>query len=692
MSKRVVLCGSLTFLLAASAPEGAPTPDTLARLQFLVASGQPGRAAARSAQLLTTHPDHAELLAVHAVAISALGEAPAFLRTLEPESGPGARAAYTAAVVSGLSAPEPSCDAVDRAIEAAETPEEWRAYQYLHERVVAACPEHAGQAFARLAQAVSRTESEHASAIGLSLGLAEADATWGEQFVAWARSSPVDLTAAGNPWHPEAKGLGLVAARVALAAEAERAAQTDDPARLWFARSVFRWQGLDTTALDLRLQEVAPGAREAGWQTRGAVRWHDLPAVGDPSLAYRLHEAAGIESPERRKRALAGVGAELPITGVLRADWWTEMADVHNASGRSRAEVRALESAWRADPTQGERANAFAWAAATHTIRMDAALEAINDALLAPASYDASRGGPAADGDFRWNQGHQVGAWLDTRGWLRFQMGDVAGARADFDRALMLYRSASATVHFHAGLAADADGDVEAALFHLREGFAVVDARYDEPELVADARTLVASLYASHRFHPGGLDAWLAGRQRSEGPSAEPGNIVDLERVADHLSSAPASLPVQGRPLPELLIDVGGSPKALAEVGGWRVVELWAAWCVSCHVQIGAMLELHRELQAAGIPVTVVVVSVEDEVRTSWPTQMVGTRDDHWLMGWAGPRAMDRIGAAGLPATLVVDPSGQVVDSRMGWEGNLDWLRATLTDHGVWAPPSDNGP
>ena len=103
-----------------------------------------------------------------------------------------------------------------------------------------------------------------------------------------------------------------------------------------------------------------------------------------------------------------------------------------------------------------------------------------------------------------------VGAALDTRAWLRFHMGDVSGARADLDRALMLYRAPSATVHFHAAIVAHADGADEVALFHVKQGFLVLNPQHDPPDLVARARVLAEALYAERRWHPGGMVAWLA--------------------------------------------------------------------------------------------------------------------------------------------------------------------------------------
>ena len=170
-----------------------------------------------------------------------------------------------------------------------------------------------------------------------------------------------------------------------------------------------------------------------------------------------------------------------------------------------------------------------------------------------------------------------------------------------------------------------------------------------------------------------------------------PGSIVDLDAEAERLVAEPPRLPVQGGPLPELMVSRDGVPTLLDSVEGWKVVELWAAWCVNCHVQMGALETLHEEWTAAGVPVSVVVVSVEATERDQWPMQMVGVPSERWVLTWGGPTVLEQLGASGLPATLVVDPSGRVVQTRLGWEGSLDWLRDTLTTAGVWAPVGGEG-
>ena len=657
-------------LLAPTSVAVAAEPD-VGRLRYLVASGQAVEAAVSTREALHAQPHNPVLVALHGQALAALGEGPSLVGSIDPSAGALELVLWVVAVAEGLSAPEPYCAHIQAHLSAPPPPEVLDALRLVRGRLDAVCPD----------DKVQRDRIFD----GAEASVTRASAGWGTDVETWASTDPSDLTLRGNPWSDTAHGPGLVRARVALASAADRAASSTDPARLWWAREVTRWQGLPTTPFDHALRALAPAARDVGWETGTRARWHAPPPIGDPDTVYRVREAAGVPDADRRLRALRDVDGLVPDDGPLRAEWWGHVARCHADNGHAAGEVRALERAWLAWPTDLDRANAFAWAAATHHKRMPRALEAIDAALAAPVPYRAHRGGPEADPGFRWTHGHSTGAALDTRGWLRFQMGDVAGARSDLDRALLLYRRPSATVHFHAALIAHAAGDHETAIFHLRAGFVVVDPRYDDPPLVSEARTLADRLYAQRRWHPGGVEGWLDAAQPAEILVGE-GPVIDLDGFADALGSAPPGLPVEGGPLPELVVDIDGTATRLAELEGWRVVELWAAWCVSCHVQMGALLDLRAAWEAADVPVTVVVVSVEESPRLDWPVQQVGAPGPRWKVAWGGAKALDRVGAPGLPATLVVDPSGRVVETRAGWEGDLDWLSAVLAEHGVVEP------
>ncbi len=251
------------------------------------------------------------------------------------------------------------------------------------------------------------------------------------------------------------------------------------------------------------------------------------------------------------------------------------------------------------------------------------------------------------------------------------------------DRALLLYRSPSATVHLHAGLVAAADDDPEVALFHLRQGLSRVDARYDEAVFVELGQQRVAELYAAHRWHPNGLSGWLSGGA-PEVELTPPEPFVDLDAVSDALAATPIPLALEGMTLPDFRVNVDGRATSIHDLGKWRIIDLWAPWCLPCHEQMGVLHRMVAQMDADGVELSVVVVSVEDRPSERWEQSLGLLQSERWVVGWAGPSLVDTLGAPGLPTTLLVAPDGRVVRARTGWFGDLDWLRTALSEEGVW--------
>ena len=88
------------------------------------------------------------------------------------------------------------------------------------------------------------------------------------------------------------------------------------------------------------------------------------------------------------------------------------------------------------------------------------------------------------------------------------------------------------------------------------------------------------------------------------------------------------------------------------------------------------------------------MVSVEQTRRLQWPGKLEADLPLGWTVGWSGPEAAERLGATGLPATVLVSPEGMVVESRMGWDGSLEWLGQALRDraHGGSSSDGDSTP
>ena len=666
------MTGLLLLLATASGAENTVDIDVLVHL------GRTSEALSRSALHLAEHPHDLAMVARHAWAVAAAGEGPELVASLSPGSSAATDLAFTVAVVHGLADVEPHCEAVS-GIYARHVvgPMAWELERH-RGQAVSVC----GDRVPVVARRPVGPVPEGLAGLALSLELTQGpvDADWGAAVEAHIADHPADMSLFVDVFNEESSGPGLVRARVALAARAAQVVAGGSVAELWAARQVRLAQGTDTLAIDQQLPVLATAP---AWILHGESRALGPARSGRPDLEDDLRMAISRGTPAARLAVLKALDDQLDEAGALRARWWAHVARAELDLDHPRRGLAALEAAWEAEPHSGLRANAFAWEAALQGRRLKPALAAIDGALAASASYHATRGGPSGDLAFRWSHGHAVGSWLDTRAWLRFQLGDIAGARADLDRALLLYRSPSATVHLHAGLVAAADDDPEAALFHLREGLSRVDARYDERVFIELARERVAELYGRHRWHPDGLEGWLAGADA--GPTGPPpGPIVDLDAFSEALAAVPIPLALEGMPIPDFLVEVDGGPTTIQDLAGWRIIDLWAPWCLPCHEQMGVLHQMVRELDEEGIALSVVVVSVEEAPVDGWERTLGVLEGDRWVVGWSGPALVDTLGSPGLPTTLLVAPDGRVVRARTGWFGDLDWLREALREEGVW--------
>lgn len=121
--------------------------------------------------------------------------------------------------------------------------------------------------------------------------------------------------------------------------------------------------------------------------------------------------------------------------------------------------------------------------------------------------------------------------------------------------------------------------------------------------------------------------------------------------------------------------DASGSVKSLADYKGKPVIlHFWASWCHPCREELPELEAWSRE----NADVTLLVVSVDRKFADAdayLKTEKIGFPA---LMG--DMSAAMRLGARGLPTTLVIGPDSEIVMTRVGmvqWngEGGSDILK-----------------
>ena len=145
------------------------------------------------------------------------------------------------------------------------------------------------------------------------------------------------------------------------------------------------------------------------------------------------------------------------------------------------------------------------------------------------------------------------------------------------------------------------------------------------------------------------------------------------ERVAEQVpAGSPATTPVGERlPAPDFTLSTpSGTSLSLAELRGKVVLlNFWATWCVPCRKEMPAIEALYQRYKDRGLEVVAISLDkgstsvVEAFVKEMGVTYRVALDPS-----WATARTY---GVRGLPATFLLDRTGNVVMRELG---ERDWM------------------
>lgn len=120
----------------------------------------------------------------------------------------------------------------------------------------------------------------------------------------------------------------------------------------------------------------------------------------------------------------------------------------------------------------------------------------------------------------------------------------------------------------------------------------------------------------------------------------------------------------------EAFTDVDGTVVTLADFAGkYVLVNFWAPWCAPCREEMPYLSLLQEELGGASFEVVTIAVGQNHQVAIERFLSDIGAEN---LPRYADPlsRVSGETGILGLPATILVDPTGYEI-ARL--QGAADW-------------------
>lgn len=216
------------------------------------------------------------------------------------------------------------------------------------------------------------------------------------------------------------------------------------------------------------------------------------------------------DDPGVRVKRLLELSAAVPEDPRMIAYYHRELAfTLRNPAVDDRAASRAaIRKAWEATPDDPSVMNELAYMSAVDGVDLEESLVLVDAALTRLLGepfepMDISFGDSFAD--FEIARAETVGAYLDTRGWVLFQLGRFDEAQRALVQAGLMTRDG--TVQAHLGRTCHALGNTRGAFHHLIRGLALGT---EDGEVV---RTLAEALYAELHVIPGGLDVLVQALQ-----------------------------------------------------------------------------------------------------------------------------------------------------------------------------------
>ena len=326
----------------------------------------------------------------------------------------------------------------------------------------------------------------------------------------------------------------------------------------------------------------------------------------------------------------------------------------------------AIKQARELRPDDASILNEWAYMSSLDKVDLVEALEAVDRALELQASEAFT---PLAidpgDSLAQWEieRAESVGAYVDTRGWVLYQLGRHEESVRELEMASLM--TSDGTVQGHLGRARYAVGNDAGAFPSLLRALAL------GCEDTEEVYQLAQHLYDKLHVVPGGLDALVvATRSEMEDELSWAAEEYDLRGglpgVKEPTAPSRANHPLVGREAPGFVATyLDGRKFALEDLRGKVVVvDFWATWCAPCVEAMPAYDAISRAFEGEGVVFLALSLDEDpDLVRDFWSFPGTPMR-----VAMGEPKTADLWGVQGIPATFVVDKKGTVRDHHAGFD------------------------
>ena len=394
---------------------------------------------------------------------------------------------------------------------------------------------------------------------------------------------------------------------------------------------------------------------------------------------------ANEDSPQNQAVALVAHEPELPESKRIQAIYWRLRSHAlrHEAVGDRDGSRAAIRRATELQPDDAQLLNEWAYMSALDKVDLVEALAGVEKALemQGRAPFRPLHIEPGETySDWVDANGESIGAFIDTRGWILYQLGRYEEAVQDLSLAASL--TPDGTVQGHLGRARYALGNDDGAFLHLLRALAMGSEEEEE------VRQLASHIYSQTHAIPGGLDKLVAqmhaqilnelSNRKAAPEDGEPSSEAPAANESPNTFGSDSDHRLMGKEAPPIgLVRInGGGELQLDDLDGQVVVlDFWATWCAPCKKSLPMYETLSQAFE--GQPITFVMASVDDGI--SIIEEYWGDRAAPLVVGLVQDGGAESFGVVGIPATFIIDKDGTVVGHSVGYEdGEQEHLAATL--------------